>query len=92
MTTILDRYALKVPIGSGGMGILWDGLDLRLNRKVAVKLIRRFDASAPRRFYREAHITARLSHPGVPVLYDFGTATASCSWSSNTYPAPRSRS
>jgi serine/threonine protein kinase len=72
MRTILDRYALSAPIGSGGMGTLWEGTDQRLNRKVAVKLVR--SGSPPRRFYREARITARLGHPGVPVLYDFGTS------------------
>ena len=47
----------------------WEGTDQRLNRKATVKLIRRFEASATRRFYREARITARLSHPGGRVRY-----------------------
>ena len=75
MRVILERYALTKPIGSGGMGTLWEGTDVRLNRKIAVKQIRRDlsqDYAAMRRFNREAQITARLSHPGVPVIYDFG--------------------
>jgi eukaryotic-like serine/threonine-protein kinase len=76
MRIILDRYELTAPIASGGMGTLWEGTDLRLNRKIAVKLVhpgRHRDSAAMRRFNREARITARLGHPGVPVLYDVGT-------------------
>jgi serine/threonine protein kinase len=72
-----DRYELVAPLAAGGMGSLWEGRDQRLNRKVAVKFVRH-DRSAERdevirRFYREARVTARLRHPGIPVLYDFGT-------------------
>jgi non-specific serine/threonine protein kinase len=77
MRKILDRYELGAPIASGGMGVLWEARDLRLNRLVAVKLVHRAtaipQADATRRFYREARITARIRHPGVPVVYDFGT-------------------
>jgi serine/threonine protein kinase len=76
MRVILDRYELAVPIAASGMGTLWEGIDRRLNRKIVTKLIRpakRQDREAMRRFNREARITARLGHPGVPVLYDFGT-------------------
>jgi serine/threonine protein kinase len=77
MRVILERYELTVPIAAGGMGTLWEGIDRRLNRKIVIKLIRqsrsRNRQDAMRRFNREARITARLGHPGVPVLYDFGT-------------------
>jgi serine/threonine protein kinase len=76
MRVILERYELAVPIASSGMGTLWEGVDRRLNRKIVIKLIRpgkRRDSGAMRRFNREARITARLGHPGIPVLYDFGT-------------------
>jgi non-specific serine/threonine protein kinase len=75
--TIAERYRLTQPIARGGMGQVWLGSDLRLNRPVAVKLIHENDLAdkkeAIRRFYREARITARLRHPGVPVVYDFGS-------------------
>jgi non-specific serine/threonine protein kinase len=75
--TIAERYKLTSPIARGGMGVVWQGSDLRLNRSVAVKLIYEDDLvaknEATRRFYREARITARLRHPGVPVVYDFGS-------------------
>jgi serine/threonine protein kinase len=75
---ILDRYALMTPIGSGGMATVWAATDTRLGRKVVVKQIRRHlsaDPDAVRRFHREAQVSARLSHPGIPVLYDFGSAS-----------------
>ena len=61
-----------MPIASSGMGALREGADRRLDRKSVIKLIRlgkRRDADAMRRFNREARITARLGHPGIPVLY-----------------------
>lgn len=73
---IADRYVTDAGLGAGGMGQIWEGTDERLNRKVAIKLIHpglRGDSSAVRRrFYREARVLARLRHPGIPVLYDFG--------------------
>lgn len=76
MRTVAGRYRITSPIGRGGMGEVWEGTDLRLNRPVAIKLINSADLAAGkearRRFNREARITARLRHPGVPVVYDFG--------------------
>ncbi|MFG2243744.1 serine/threonine-protein kinase [Spirillospora sp. NPDC048823] len=70
-----DRYTRGEPLGIGGMGQIWEGTDDRLNRKVAIKVIRPGLPDRPaarRRFYREARILARLHHPGIPALYDFG--------------------
>jgi len=76
-TVINDRYELTEPIGRGGMGEVWAGRDARLDRKVAVKLIRYPDGvpreDFNRRFVRESRITARLQHPGVPAIYDAGS-------------------
>jgi serine/threonine protein kinase len=75
---ILGRYELSKPVAAGGMGTLWAAEDLAVGREVAVKLIRSSASTgaersdAERRFRREARITARLAHPGVPELYDFG--------------------
>lgn len=77
-TLINDRYELEdLPIAKGGMGHVWGGRDIKLDREVAVKLIR-FPEGVPdqdfiRRFVRESRITARLQHPGVPAVYDVGT-------------------
>lgn len=77
--TLADRYELTAPIGRGGMGEVWSGFDKRLDRPVAVKLLRA-DALPPRsdhatlakRFLREARLTARVEHPGVPAVFDAG--------------------
>jgi eukaryotic-like serine/threonine-protein kinase len=77
-TLINHRYELdELPLARGGMGEVWTGRDIRLEREVAVKFIR-FPDEAPdqelvRRFVRESRITARLEHPGVPAVYDVGT-------------------
>ncbi|MFD4640978.1 serine/threonine-protein kinase [Lentzea sp. NPDC058436] len=73
---IADRYEIDdLPLGRGGMGAVHKGRDLRLDRRVAVKLLRLpgSDDEVAQRFAREARIVAKLEHPGVPVLYDFGT-------------------
>ncbi|WP_034516467.1 serine/threonine-protein kinase [Actinomadura rifamycini] len=72
MTTIAGRYELDhVHIGKGGMGEVWGATDTRLGRRVAVKFVRvDGDDELIRRFRREYRLTARMAHPGVPVLYD----------------------
>lgn len=77
MRVVADRYQITSPIGRGGMGQVWSGTDLRLNRDIAIKLLCVPDDAAAsrdarRRFHREARITARLRHPGVPAVHDFG--------------------
>ncbi len=74
------RYELVRPLGRGGMGEVWLGRDTRLDRDVAVKLLRPSSLPAGSdvealisRFAREARLTARLENPGVPAVYDTGT-------------------
>src|SRR3954447_3492408 len=67
------RYRLEEPIGAGGMGDVWRGVDLRLRRPVAIKILPAAlaaDQSAVRRFRREAETTAGLQHPGITVTFD----------------------
>ncbi|MCX7020176.1 MAG: serine/threonine-protein kinase [bacterium] len=62
-------------IGRGGMGEVWLGRDLKLDRRVAVKMMRRDLAGseeAVARFYREARAVARLNHPNIIHLYQIG--------------------
>lgn len=70
------RYRLLSPLGRGGMGEVWRGVDELLDRHVAVKLIRTGRAGSEEvtaRFRREARVTARLAgHPHVVILHDFG--------------------
>ncbi|HSH60803.1 MAG TPA: protein kinase, partial [Acidimicrobiales bacterium] len=72
---IADRYELGTVLGRGGMGEVRDGLDRRLGRPVAVKLLRRDLAADPelrRRFEGEARAAARLAHPNVVAVHDTG--------------------
>ncbi|WAE75492.1 serine/threonine-protein kinase [Streptomonospora nanhaiensis] len=76
---LAGRYELgRAPLGRGGMGQVWVGHDIRLDREVAVKFLH-FpqgveDTDMVRRFHREARITAGLQHAGVPAVFDTGTA------------------
>jgi eukaryotic-like serine/threonine-protein kinase len=73
---IADRYEVDdLPLGTGGMSAVHRGHDKHLDRRVAVKMLRLRggpDDELSQRFVREARILARLDHPGVPVLHDFG--------------------
>ncbi|MFB9834796.1 serine/threonine-protein kinase [Actinoallomurus acaciae] len=67
------RYRVEEPIGAGGMGDVWRGVDLRLRRPVAIKILPAelaADESAVERFRREAETTAALQHPGITVTFD----------------------
>lgn len=77
-TRRLGRYELVRVLGKGSMGAVYEGLDPGLNRKVAIKTILKGaldgDAAAEyrMRFLREARICARLVHPHIVQVYDFG--------------------
>jgi serine/threonine-protein kinase len=73
--TLDGKYRLDRLIGRGGMGAVYEARDLRLGRLVAVKVMLGGafgHESALRRFRREAQAVARLSHPNIVALYDFG--------------------
>jgi RIO-like serine/threonine protein kinase len=73
--TIDNKYRLEQTIGRGGMGAVYEATDLRLNRSVAIKIMlgQMFgDLKALRRFDREAQASARLNHPNIIALYDYG--------------------
>lgn len=69
-----DRYRLDREIGKGGMGVVWVAHSLVLGVDVAVKLIRAENAGPglATRMAREAHAAARLSHPSLVRVFDFG--------------------
>ncbi|WP_344098016.1 serine/threonine-protein kinase, partial [Streptomyces stramineus] len=71
---VADRYLLGELLGRGGMGEVWQAQDQVLGRQVAVKLLLGDDAdeSAASRFRLEAQTAARLNHPQVVAVYDFG--------------------
>ncbi|WP_112134697.1 serine/threonine-protein kinase [Glycomyces dulcitolivorans] len=78
LQVVANRYQLVRPIGAGGMGRVWQAVDQRLDREIAVKLVKpdlldgpqRYEAAA--RFRREARVTAQIGHPGVPAIFDAG--------------------
>jgi serine/threonine-protein kinase len=74
-TLLNDRYLLIQPLASGGMAHVWLGEDRLLGRTVAVKILREEFTRKPdfqRRFRSEAQAVARLSHPNLVTVYDFG--------------------
>ncbi|MCW2613807.1 MAG: serine/threonine protein kinase, partial [Frankiales bacterium] len=79
---LADRYRLEERIAVGGMGEVWRAADTVLGRVVAVKTLRpEFvgDADFRARFRAEAQHSARLSHPGIAAVYDFGE-TPDAAW------------
>jgi len=71
---IADRYKLVRPLGRGGMGVVWVAHSLVLGVDVALKLIHadRAGTTGGTRMAREAHAAARLGHPAMVRVFDFG--------------------
>ena len=73
--TRLGRYEIRRAVGAGGMGEVYEAIDTRLDRLVAVKVLpadRAADEDARARFDREARAIAALNHPNICALYDVG--------------------
>jgi serine/threonine protein kinase len=73
-TILRGKYRVVDRLGSGGMGMVWQGRDLDLNRDIAIKVMLNADDDLEsfKRFQREAQVAARLQHPGITVVHDFG--------------------
>ena len=72
------RYRLDEPVATGGMGEVWQATDTRLDRSVAVKLLKKELAGDPtfrKRFATEARNAASLHHPHIASVFDFGDGT-----------------
>jgi predicted Ser/Thr protein kinase len=72
----LGRYKLERLLGEGGMGVVHCAFDPDLERRVALKVLRRRDGAddARQRLLREARAMARLTHPNVVAVHEVGTA------------------
>ncbi len=76
-TAIVGRYVLIGPVGYGGVSVVYQAIDTHRGSRAAVKLLSPAfaeDDFARGRVRQEALITARLRHPSVPEVYDFGDA------------------
>ncbi|GIE92681.1 serine/threonine-protein kinase [Paractinoplanes rishiriensis] len=75
---LAGRYRLVERLGAGGMSVVWRGFDEVLGRQVAVKVLPPSTSADPafrRRLRAEAQAAARLSHPNITNVYDYGEAT-----------------
>ncbi|MEU1290109.1 serine/threonine-protein kinase, partial [Kitasatospora sp. NPDC005856] len=74
-TVLADRYRLVDWLGGGSMGEVWLAEDELLGRRVAVKVVKPALLDEPgfaERFHAEARVMARLRHPGIVGVYDYG--------------------
>ncbi len=72
-----DNYTIEGEIGRGGMGVVYAARDLRLKRRVAIKVLPpdlAYRSDVRTRFMREAQTAARLSHPNIVPIHDVGEA------------------
>ncbi len=70
-----ERYQLQDPIGRGGMATIYRGRDMRMDRVVAIKVLREVYSTDPKfvtRFQREAKAASSLQHPNIVQVYDYG--------------------
>jgi serine/threonine-protein kinase len=71
-----DAYQVTRLLGQGGMGAVYEGVQTRLKRRVAIKVMDRnlaANTEALARFRREIDVTAKLAHPNIVQVSDFGT-------------------
>jgi eukaryotic-like serine/threonine-protein kinase len=73
--TMFGPYRIGAPIGAGGMGEVYEAVDTRLERRVAIKVLSGHLSGDPllrERFEREARAVSAISHPHICALYDVG--------------------
>ena len=71
---LADRYEIKSELGHGGMGVVYKAYDPLLKRDVAIKVIAPsvLTPQTEQRFQSEAQVVARMDHPAIVQIYDFG--------------------
>ena len=73
--TLNGRYDVLARLGVGGIGVVYRGRHVQLDRPVAIKVLQQSAAASPewrRRFEREARVLSTLAHPNIVPLIDFG--------------------
>ena len=79
LAALLPQYHIESLLGHGGLGAVYKGRQAALDRPVAIKLLpaeMAADAQFIARFQREARTLAKLQHPGIVTVYDFGQTSA----------------
>jgi len=76
LQALLPQYEITALLGRGGMGAVYKGRQIALDRPVAIKILSNLldeaDASFAERFKNEARAMGRIMHPGVVAVFDFG--------------------
>src|SRR6516164_5346095 len=73
----LGHYRIEAKLGEGGMGLVYRAFDTRLDRPVAIKILRSDATTSPerkRRFLQEAKAASALNHPNIIHIYDIGSS------------------
>src|SRR5262245_35269207 len=73
---VLGPYRVLEEIGKGGMGTVYRGVDTRLNRSVAIKILSGSDDTPSHRFLQEARAASALNHANIVHVYDIGSTDA----------------
>ncbi|MDZ4404762.1 SUMF1/EgtB/PvdO family nonheme iron enzyme [Prosthecobacter sp.] len=80
LQALMPGYTIEKLLGRGGMGAVYRGVQTNLDRTVAIKIlppgVEQEDPSFAERFKNEARLMAKLAHPGVVGVYDFGSTSA----------------
>jgi serine/threonine protein kinase len=80
LQNLMPGYTIEKILGRGGMGAVYRGVQTNLDRPVAIKIlppgVEKEDPSFAERFKSEARLMAKLNHPAVVAVYDFGTTSA----------------
>ena len=72
--SVLGHYLIQQSLGAGGMGVVFEAMDRRLNRPVAIKVLPPglVDEETRVRFLREAQVASALNHPNIVTVYEVG--------------------
>ena len=68
----VGRFVLAERLGAGAMGVVYAARDPQLDRRIAIKVLRRASRARTARLLREAQVMARLAHPNVAIVHEVG--------------------